>query len=222
MKAVIGPYRDRISGPLKLQDWYFAKRFGKFNYDYSEADYTWYDRVIAKVTDAMMDVLNKTINKYLDKNERKIKIHIDDYDVWGADHTIALVVHPILLKLKLKKHGSPHVDDDDVPEHLRSTAAPPKENEWDIDDNTHARWDWVMNEMIWAFEQCAKDDKGEEQFYSGNVDFKFDKEEDSELYRMGHGPNHTFEVDRVGQKAHYDRINNGLRLFAKYYFGLWD
>ena len=222
MKAVIGPYRDRISGPLKLQDWYFAKRFGKFNYDYSEADYTWYDRVVEKVTDAMMDVLNKTINKYLDKNERKIKIRVDDYDVWGADHTIALVVHPLLVRLKQKKHGSPHVDDEDVPEHLRSTAAPPKENEWDIDDNTHARWDWVMDEMIWAFEQCTKDDKGDEQFYSGEVDWKFTKEEDSELYHMGRGPNHTFEVDRVGQKAHYDRINNGLRLFGRYYMALWD
>ena len=222
MKAYIGPYRNRISVPLQLQDWYFAKRFGKFNYDYSEADYTWYDRVVEKVTDAMMDVLNKTINKYLDKNERIIKIHIDDYDVWGADHTIALVVHPILLKLKSKKHGSPHVDDEDVPEHLRSTAAPPKENEWDTDDNLHARWDWVIDEMIWAFEQCAKDDKGDEQFYSGEVDWKFDKEEDSELYQMGKGPKHTFTVDREAKKAHYDRIQNGLRLFAKYYFALWD
>ena len=218
MKAYIGPYRDRISTPLQLQDWYFAKRFGKFNYDYSEADYTWYDRAVERVTDAMMDVLNKTINKYLDKNERKIKIHIDDYDVWGADHTIALVVHPILLKLKSKKHGSPYVDNSDVPEHLQH----PVTDDPDHDNSLHARWAWVLDEMIWAFEQCAKDDKGDEQFYSGEVDLKFDKEEDSELYRMGHGPNHTFEVDEVGQKAHYDRIKNGLRLFAKYYFGLWD
>ena len=222
MKAYIGPYRNRIAGPLKLQDWYFAKRVGKFNYDYSDADYTWYDRVVVKVTDAMMDVLNKTINKYLDKNERKIKIHIDDYDVWGADHTIALVVHPILLKLKSKKPGSPQVDDEDVPEHLRSTAAPPKKDEWDIDGNHHERWAWVLDEMIWAFEQCTKDDKGDEQFWSGEVDWKFDKEEGSELYRLNYGPNHTFKVDEVARKAHYDRINNGLRLFAKYYFGLWD
>jgi len=218
MKARIGPYRDRIAWPLKLQDWYFAKRFGKFNYDYSEADYTQYDRVVAKVTDAMMDVLNKTINKYLDKNERKIKIRIDDYDVWGADHTIALVVHPILLKLKEKKHGSPYVDNADVPEHLRH----PVTDDPDHDNTLHARWAWVLDEMIWAFEQCTKDDKGDEQFYSGEVDLKFDKEEDSELYRMNEGPNHTFKVDRVGQKAHYDRIQNGLRLFAEYYFSLWD
>ena len=220
MKAVIGPYRNRISGPLKLQDWYFAKRVGKFNYDYSEKDYTWYDRVVVKVTDAMMDVLNKTINKYLDKNERKIKIHIDDYDVWGADHTIALVVHPILLKLKSKKHGSTSVSLEDVPEHLHPTE--PLENAWDIDDKHHERWAWVLDEMIWAFEQCTKDDKGDEQFWSGDVDFKFDKEEDSELYRMVHGPNHTFKVDEVARKAHYARIDNGLRLFAKYYFALWD
>ena len=220
MKAYIGPYRDRISGPLKLQDWYFAKRVGKFNFDYSEKDYTWYDCVVVKVTDAMMDVLNKTINKYLDKNERKIKIHIDDYDVWGADHTIALVVHPILLKLKSKKHGSSSVSLEDVPEHLHPTE--PLENAWDIDDKHHERWAWVLDEMIWAFEQCAKDDKGDEQFWSGDVDFKFDKEEDSELYRMVHGPNHTFKVDEVARKAHYARIDNGLRLFAKYYFALWD
>jgi len=220
MKAYIGPYRDRISGPLKLQDWYFAKRVGKFNYDYSDADYTWYDRVVVKVTDAMMDVLNKTINKYLDKNERKIKIRIDDYDVWGADHTIALVVHPILLKLKSKKHGSSSVSLEDVPEHLHPTE--PLENAWDIDDKHHERWAWVLDEMIWAFEQCTKDDKGDEQFWSGDVDFKFDKEEDSELYRMVHGPNHTFKVDEVARKAHYARIDNGLRLFAKYYFALWD
>lgn len=220
MKAYIGPYRDRISGPLKLQDWYFAKRFGKFNMDYSEADYTWYDRVVAKVTDAMMDVLNKTINKYLDKNERKVKIHIDDYDVWGADHTIALVVHPILLKLKSKKHGSPSVALEDVPEHLRPTE--PLENAWDIDDKHHERWAWVLDEMIWAFEQCTKDDKGDEQFWSGEVDWDFKKEEDSELYSLHYGPNHTFKVDEVARKAHYDRIDNGLRLFAKYYFSLWD
>ncbi len=68
MKAYIGPYRDRISVPLQLQDWYFAKRFGKFNYDYSEADYTWYDRAVEKVTDAMMDVLNKTIRESIELN----------------------------------------------------------------------------------------------------------------------------------------------------------
>jgi len=28
--------------------------------------------------------------------------------------------------------------------------------------------------------------------------------------------------DKIGDAQYYDRIQNGLRLFAKYYMGLWD
>jgi hypothetical protein len=133
-----------------------------------------------------------------------------------------MLVHPLLLKLKETKHGAPYVDDEDVPEHLRSTAAPPKKDEWDTDDNHSNRWDWVLDEMIWAFEQCAKEDTGDDQFYSGEVDWKFEKEEDGKYSRMEYGPNHTFKVDEEGKKAHYERIKNGHRLFGKYYFSLWD
>jgi hypothetical protein len=179
------------------------------------------DRIVHKLERGLQTIYNKTINKYLDNAKRKVKIRVDGYDVWGADHTIAMLVHPLLLKLKENKHGAPYVDDEDVPEHLRSTAAPPKRDEWDIDDNHEARWDWVLDEMIWAFEQCAKDDTGDDQFYSGEVDWKFVKEDDK-YSRMEYGPNHTFKVDEEGKKAHYDRIKNGHRLFGKYYFSLWD
>ena len=89
---------------------------------------------------------------------RKINIRIDNYDTWSMDHTLAYIIHPMLIQLKETKHGSPWVDDEDVPEELQSTSAPPKENDWDIDDNHHTRWDWVLNEMIWAFEQHIEDD----------------------------------------------------------------
>jgi len=69
------------------------------------------------------------------KRKRKIQIHIDNYDIWSADHTLALIIHPILLKLKTNKIGSPYVDDQDVPEHLRSTNAAPKEHEYDTDES---------------------------------------------------------------------------------------
>jgi hypothetical protein len=68
-----------------------------------------------------------------------------------------------------KKHGAPFVDDEDVPDHLKSTAAPAKENEWDTDANHFARWDWVLDEMIFAFE-CKTDDSWEEAFRSGEHD----------------------------------------------------
>jgi hypothetical protein len=179
------------------------------------------DRIVHKLERGLQTIYNKTINKYLDNAKRKVKIRVDGYDVWGADHTIAMLVHPLLLKLKENKHGAPYVDDEDVPEHLRSTAAPPKKDEWDIDDNHSKRWDWVLDEMIWAFEQCAKEDTGDDQFYSGEVDWTFVKEDDK-YSRMEYGPNHTFKIDEEGKKAHYERIKNGHRLFGKYYFSLWD
>jgi hypothetical protein len=39
---------------------------------------------------------------------------------------------------------------------------------------------------------------------------------------MVDGPNHTAKFDVEGYQAHSKRIDNGLRLFGKYYRGLWD
>jgi hypothetical protein len=58
----------------------------------------------------------------------------------------------MLKQLKETKHGAPFVDDEDVPEELKSTSAPPKKDDWDVDDNHFKRWDYVMDEMIYAFE----------------------------------------------------------------------
>jgi hypothetical protein len=220
MKVYLGPYRYRWIS--KVHDRWMDKKYAETWWDMDESKYSWMDKFTYKLERVFQTIYNKTINLYLDKAQRKVKIHVDGYDVWGADHTIAMLVHPLLLKLKENKHGATLVDDEDVPEHLRSTAAPPKKDEWDIDDNHFKRWDWVLDEMIWAFEQCAKEDTGDDQFYSGEVDWKFEKEEDSNYSRMTYGPNHTFKVDEEGKKAHYERIKNGHRLFGKYYFSLWD
>lgn len=154
------------------------------------------------------------------KRERSIKIHIDGYDTWNAHNTLSLIIVPLLKKFKESVHGSPFVDDEDVPEHIRSTNAAPKENEWDIDEHHHARWEWVLEEMIWAFEQDNND--WEHQFYSGKVDMRAKKKDDSKWSELVEGPNHTFEVDREGMEKYKARIDNGRRLFAKYYEGLWN
>lgn len=130
-------------------------------------------------------------------HKRKVKIRIDPYDTWSMDHTLGLIIVPMLKQLKETKHGSPIVDDADVPEELRSTSAPAKENEWDVDDNHHKRWEWVIDEMIWAFEQNI-DDSFPDRFWTDYV------------------------YDRDGHKKHEERIDNGILLFGKYYRGLWD
>ena len=193
-----------------------------------EEDYDRLDKIVFGFLYKLEKLVNP-LNRWSNRRKRKIKIHIDDYDVWGADYTLALIIHPVLLKLKGQKHGSPCVDDEDVPEHLKSTSAPPKEHDWDTDDHHHDRWDWVMNEMIWAFEQCTFDDCGDHIFHhnSDQLDMNFEAIEGSILnqLKMNHqkDPNKpAYWVDEDGKKAHYERIKNGQRLFAKYYFGLWD
>lgn len=159
------------------------------------------------------------------KRERNIKIRIDNYDTWNMDSTLAIIILPMLKQLNVSKHGAPSVDDDDVPEHLRSTSAEPKENEWDTDSNHFLRWDWAMNEIIWAFEQLQPDNDWEQQYYSGKSDYQWVKdtnEKHGEIHQMIHGPNHTQQIDFKGMEEHNKRISNGLMLFGKYYRGLWD
>lgn len=146
---------------------------------------------------------------------RRIKIHIDNYDVWSMDHTLALIILPMLKKLKEQKHGYGLIDDKDVPREWRSTVPGARKglNKWDWDHNAEARYAWVMEELIWTFTQLCDDSNGESEFFDHTESLK---EKDFNLSMQ------KLRVDRVGLKAHQDRIENGLRLFGKYFRTLWD
>lgn len=166
------------------------------------------------------------------KKKRKIEIRIDKYDTWNMDSTLSHIILPMLKQLKTTKHGGPHVDDADVPDELKSTSAPAKENEWDTDEHWFKRWDWVLDEMIFAFE-CKLDDSWQEKFRSGehdllwveNTDHQFANPKTGKMestWRMEKGPKDTYECDYEGMKVVEARIQNGFRLFGKYYQNLWD
>lgn len=157
-------------------------------------------------------------------------VKIDRWDTWSMDHTLGQIALPMLKQLKAAKHGAPFVDDEDVPDELKSTSAPPKENEWDTDENHFKRWDWAMDEMIFAFE-CKNDDSWQDAFRSGEHDITWvpvdrDGNEvakgEHKYYQMGKGPNDTYKCDYEGMKKVEERIQNGFRLFGKYYQALWD
>lgn len=154
--------------------------------------------------------------------KQSVKVHIDEWDTWSMDHTLAEIVVPMLKQLKHTKHGAPNVDDDDVPAELQSKyAVEPGKPELGItDSNWFDRWDWVLDEMIFAFE-AKRQDNWEEQFYSGDTDIYWD-DVGNGYSEMKHGPNDTFKVDWEGRKAYADRMQNGFRLFGKYYQNLWD
>lgn len=162
------------------------------------------------------------------KQKRQIVVKLDPWDTWNMDATLAHIILPMLRQLKATQHGAGFVDDEDVPEGvgLRSTEAEPKENEYDTDSNHFQRWDWVLDEMIFAFE-CKLDDSWEDAFREGKIDWDtvpcaWDEKGEPTMYEMKNGPDHTYKCDYDGMRVVQDRITNGFRLFGKYYQNLWD
>ena len=215
MKVYLSGYRNHWLSPYTILEKVFFWR---------EIDY---DEPIIEKWSNRLNPLCVAAQKFLDFVHPKIEyVKIDRYDTWSMDHTLGRIVLPMLKQLKESKHGSPLVDDEDVPEELKSTTAPAKENEWDTDGNHFKRWDWVMDEMIFAFE-CKADDSWEDAFREGVIDWKtvpsaWDENGKPTLYTMEDGPNNTYKCDYDGMKVVQDRIQNGFRLFGKYYQGLWD
>ena len=202
MKVYLSKYRYHWISPYTVLEKVFFWR---------EIDYD--EPIIDKWSDRLTPIC-QGIQKVLDFIHPKINyVKIDRWDTWSMDYTLSFIVVPMLKQLKETKHGSPLVDDEDAPEELRSTAAPAKENDWDIDENHFKRWDWVLNEMIWAFEQNLSYDS-EEKFFN---DAEWDPKEKDFNKNL-----HKIKIDQVGLKAHQDRKANGFRLFGKYYQGLWD
>jgi hypothetical protein len=214
MKVYLGKHRSWI-GPYQICDWlkYFGVSEDTCHNLGEKLSNTWVNKVCVWIDN---------------KKKRKVKVVIHDYDTWNMDTTLAYIILPMLIQLKDKQHGAPFVDDSDVLEHLKSTSAPPKENEWDTDEFHFHRWEWVMDELIWTFTQIHADNDWENQYHTGEIDIDWksckEKYGDSkeEVFEMVKGPKDTHVFDKEGYEKHQARITNGLRLFGKYYQGLWD
>lgn len=207
MKVSIGRYRNRWISEIHTR--YMNRKYGIADWSNPQSRV---ENLLEKFEDGLQWVYNHTINIILDKfTGQRIKVRIDRYDTWSMDHTLAPIILPMLKQLKESKHGAPFVEDKDVPKELKSTSAEPKENEWDTDSNHFKRWDWVMDEMIWAFEQKNRDNWHDDYYGPWIVS-------DDAAILGG-----EFEsIDRNGLKSHQKRMSNGFKLFGKYYEGLWD
>ena len=174
MKVYISNYRNHWLSPYTILEKIFFWK--EIEYD-DPAIERWATRLepLCNGLSSVLNVIHPSINY----------VKIDRWDTWSMDYTLAQIVVPMLKQLKKSNHGAPFVDDEDVPEELKSTDA-------HQDDNYFKRWDWVMNEMLFAFE------------YKLNKDGEFGKNWDIDV-----------EVDET-------RIANGFRLFGKYYSALWD
>lgn len=241
MKIHIGPYKNWV-GPYQIAEkiLFWIPKYDKNNFEYTKA----YDKYVhnfgtwlAEDKNGNDSWLTKVCQWIDSKRKRTIKIKIHDYDIWSMDSTLALIILPMLKQLRDKKNGSQIVDLEDVPESMRTID----HEEWQdqqcfefyhepnlqkIQCDLHDRWNWVLDEMIWAFEQL-NDEDNDAQFHSGNSDYKsvpcaWDSDGKPTMYTFENGPNHTAVFDAEGYRKHHERIQNGLRLFGRYYSGLWD
>ena len=193
MKIKIGPYPNRWTSNIHTR--YMNKKYGYVDWP---TEYTRFERFLEKFEDLMQTIYNCTINLFLDRRERKVKIHIDRWDTWSMDHTLAHIVLPMLKQLKATKHGAPWVAVADVPRELRPTKKQLMDYQKDgtTDPKFFERWNWVLDEMIYAFDCKANKD---------DVYMRFD-----------------IKTQREAMDAEQERISNGFRLFGKYYENLWD
>jgi hypothetical protein len=174
--------------------------------------------VLEAIEDAVQSVYNVFNWLWYDRRTQKVCVRIDTWDTWSMDHTLAHIVLPMLAQLKRTKHGAPIVDNADVPKELRMSKKDRIQfaNNGSTDDKFFKRWDWVLDEMIWAFNQKCRDNWDDDYYEYREMGLEESKDPDS-LF----GIKLVWE-DPEGRMAHQERMTNGFKLFGKYYENLWD
>ena len=197
MKVNIGSYKDYFS-PYRIANTVFFWVRDVDQYDPLELDFTRWDyRLRDKFGDWLSDRVwfVKFLNWIDSKRQRKIQVRIDPWDTWSMDHTLALIIHPMLVQLKQMNHGYFSSDPEDAPSIGQGDVTDYGGN----DTRALDRYNWIMDEMIWTFDEL-KSDRDHELFYNEE----------------------TGQYNFEGQKEHDERMQNGLRLFGKYFRALWD
>jgi hypothetical protein len=212
MKVYLSKPRYHWISPYTIIDYiFFWKSWSsafKDKYDESITDHPewverWADRLVP-ISEGIQWVLNK-IHPPIQY------IKIDYWDTWSMDQTLSPIILIMLKQLKAHKHGYGLVDDEDVPDEIKSTQAPSHES-WEWDDNAEKRYEYILNEMIWTFEQLCDLDNDSKFFNHSGVDKS--SPFNVQLSQMTY--------DKEGYTIHHNRIQNGCRLFGKYFQTLWD
>ena len=122
-----------------------------------------------------------------------VRVNLDPWDTWSIDHTLSYILVPLLIQLRDTQMGAPLVHNEDVPEELWSA-----DDSWkstgETDPHWFDRWNYVLNEMIFAM-SAIRDDNEHELF----SDYR------SQAYQ-----------------DYLARVQNGCVLFGKYFQNLWD
>ena len=208
MKVKIGGYPNRLI--CNIHSNHMNKKYGIVDWPDNQ-DYE--DHVIEVIEDGVQRVYDVFNWIWFDRRAQKVSVKIDRWDTWSMDHTLAPIILPMLVQLKATKHGAPMVDLEDVPKLLHPTKKQQAEynKTGSTDPKFFNRWDWILDEMIWAFEQKCRDN-WEDDYYGDYV----------ENQKNGSMAGSFEWIDVEGRKAHQERMTNGFKLFGKYFENLWN
>lgn len=135
MKVKIGPYKYWV-GPYQIAE---KILFWKDKHE---------DPLVHKFGERLADItwLQKLCEWVHSKKKRTIKVHIDKYDTWGLDNTLAVIILPALKQLKVQQNGYPCGI---LPDTKGDTSCGECgcEKEWHI----------ILDKMIYSFEHIVDD-----------------------------------------------------------------
>lgn len=173
MKVNIGSYIHWI-GPYQISDFLFKRLLG--------------EDIAEKIGDFLIETwLNNVCQWIHDKRKRKTEVHIDEYDTWSLDYTLTLIILPALKSYRETVISYSRIDEDDIPEDKKHL-------------DKRERWNYILDEMIYAFESAT---------------------DDFEEPRLLKYPNGLFGWP-TDYTDHLKRTERGRILFGKYYHRLWN
>ncbi len=142
-----------------------------------------------------LSILSKVLNKYNSYQKRKVFIKIDDYDVHDLDYTLSLIIEPALKKLLNDEWLSFKADNEDLPKELQIS-----DDEYKLISFTYLENDPRLPEIYNRLEQQPKYIINK-MIYAFNI-------------------LNSTESDKI-KEDYKKEIDEGLRLFGKYFRNLW-
>ncbi len=173
------------------------------------------------------------IGKYPRKGHQKVKVEIERHDTWNMAETLALIIYPMLLKLKAEKHGVPGDFSDVGGENYTDQTSfefYEESHDWAFNERCK-QWDETLDKMIWSFSQLL-DDEWEQKYHHGKHETEWVECDDlmknpltgkmEKMWQMKDKNPGGHWYDHEGHMLHEARIQEGFELFGKYYRNLWD
>jgi hypothetical protein len=219
MKVKIGKYLTWY-GPYQLVDmlFFWHEKYPEDESVFKRWDYVLHERFAKWLASTWVA---KVCEWIYNKRKRTIKVHIDNYDVWNMSETLAEIIVPMLKELQKQKHGYGWTDHADGPWYYRFRTDGDEHSQDENGGFSEGRWNWIMSEMIWAFEQII-DENHESRYWHKHGEIDWDAGEPDENGCKPLVWKSESVVDWDGLKLHEEAIRNGTRLFGKYYQNLWD